>query len=203
MAKSIARKTTTTAKTTTATKAVATTLVATEATPVAEEATKAAEPTVTALPKKVEFKKDEGILCRSVTDGWLGMEGKKSQILYQWLNYGDLVEVEYDDLVAAVRSSSSMVFAPYFVIENEDFLAMYPQVQKAYESKYTQSDLNDIFTLRPSEIKRAISDLPESIATTVKSMAVNKIRTGELDSIARIKALDEVFNIDLTSLVTA
>lgn len=199
MAKSIARKTTTSAKTTT----TATKAVTTETTPVVEEVTKVAEPTVTALPKKVEFKKDEGILCRSVTDGWLGMEGKKSQILYQWLNYGDLVEVEYDDLVAAVRSSSSMVFAPYFVIENEDFLAMYPQVQKAYESKYTQSDLNDIFTLRPSEIKRAISDLPESIATTVKSMAVNKIRTGELDSISRIKALDEVFNIDLTSLVTA
>lgn len=199
MAKSIARKTTTSAKTTT----TATKAVAAETTPVVEEVTKVAEPTVTALPKKVEFKKDEGILCRSVTDGWLGMEGKKSQILYQWLNYGDLVEVEYDDLVAAVRSSSSMVFAPYFVIENEDFLAMYPQVQKAYESKYTQSDLNDIFTLRPSEIKRAISDLPESIATTVKSMAVNKIRTGELDSIARIKSLDEVFNIDLTSLVTA
>lgn len=203
MAKSIARKTTTTAKTTASTKATTV-----EATPVVEKATtevatEVAEPTVTALPKKKEFKKDEGILCRSVTDGWLGMEGKKSQILYQWLNYGDLVEVEYDDLVAAVRSSSSMVFAPYFVIENEDFLAMYPQVQKAYESKYTQSDLNDIFTLRPSDIKRAISDLPESIATTVKSMAVNKIRTGELDSIARIKALDEVFNIDLTSLVTA
>lgn len=199
MAKSIARKTTTSAKTTT----TATKAVTTETTPVVEEVTKVAEPTVTALPKKVEFKKDEGILCRSVTDGWLGMEGKKSQILYQWLNYGDMVEVEYDDLVAAVRSSSSMVFAPYFVIENEDFLAMYPQVQKAYESRYTQSDLNDIFTLRPSEIKRAISDLPESIATTVKSMAVNKIRTSELDSIARIKALDEVFNIDLTSLVTA
>lgn len=164
--------------------------------------TKANERVVTALPKKTEFKKDDGIECRSITNGWLGMEGKKSQILYQWLNYGDVIEVEYEDLVAAVRSSSSMVFAPYFVIENEDFLAMYPQVQKAYESHYTKDDLNDIFTLSPSNIKRAIADLPDSITETVKSMAVEKIRTGELDSIARIKALDEVFGVDLTSLVT-
>ena len=194
--KSMAKKTTS-AKTTTA---VETETKVAETTNVAETIT---ESVVTALPKKKEFAKDEGILCRSVTDGWLGMEGKKSKILYQWLNYGDLVEVEYEDLVAAVRSSSSMVYAPHFVIENADFLAMYPQVQKAYESRYTKDDLNDIFTLRPSEIKKVVMGLPESIAETVKSMAVNKIRTGELDSIARIKALDEVFNIDLTSLVTA
>lgn len=199
--RSVAKKTTT-AKTK-ATQTVepvveeTTTVAETETTEVVEEKT------VTALPKKTEFKKDEGIVCRSVTDGWLGMEGKKSQILYQWLHYGDEVEVEYEDLVAAVRSSSSMVYAPYFVIENSDFLAMYPQVQKAYESRYTKDDLNEIFTLTPSNIKKAISDLPESIAETVKSMAVSKIRSGELDSIARIKALDEVYGIDLTSLVTA
>lgn len=198
--KSVAKKTTT-AKTTV--KKETPVAVVEDVLETAQTETVVEKKAITALPKKTEFKKDEGIVCRSVTDGWLGMEGKKSQILYQWLNYGDEVEVEYEDLVAAVRSSSSMVYAPYFVIENADFLAMYPQVQKAYESRYTKDDLNDIFTLSPSNIKKAISGLPESIAETVKSMAVSKIRTGELDSIARIKALDEVYGIDLTSLVTA
>lgn len=196
--KSVAKKTT--AKTTTVAKAAPVEKIeVVETTPVVEVE---AKPVVTALPKKKEFAKDEGILCRSITDGWLGMEGLKSKILYQWHSYGDLTEVEYEDLVSAVRSSSPMVYAPYFVIENQDFLDMYPQVQKAYESRYTQDDLNEIFTLSPSNIKKAISGLPDSIAETVKSMAVNKIRTGELDSVSRIKALDEAFNIDLTSLIT-
>ena len=44
-----------------------------------------------------KFEPEDLVLVRSITQGTLLLPGSKSQILYTWESYGDIVQVEYRD----------------------------------------------------------------------------------------------------------
>ena len=149
-------------------------------------------------PKKAEKKKyalTDGIPCRSITQGGLYMHGIKSDIAYKWSNDGDVREVEYQDLVAAVRSSVSYVMKPYFIIEDKEFVSQFPQLNQVYDSMYSIRDLRSvILDLSPNMMKSTILSLPDGAKESIKHMASEMISNGSLDSVKKIKILDEIFD---------
>ena len=69
--------------------------------------------TETPVTHKKQSKKYEAhdlILVRSITQGTLLFPGKKSGILYRWESYGDLTEVEYQDLYTLKASRSGYLY---------------------------------------------------------------------------------------------
>lgn len=149
------------------------------------------EKTVTKTPKK--FDAMDGVLCRSIVDGVLVMEGIKSKNFYKWADMNDVAEVEYQDLVSAVRSNTSYVYAPHFIIEDEDFLEQFPQVQKVYDSMYTTADLKEILKLPVSTMMKEIETLPDGSKENLKAIAGKMVLNGQLDSVQKIKALDDYY----------
>lgn len=151
--------------------------------------------------KKVEPKKYEptdGIPCKSITSGGLYMSGIKSRIMYEWSDDGDVTEVEYQDIVAAIRSNSNYITKPYFIIEDADIIKQFPQLDKIYASMYSIKDLRDVLTkTTPNEMKSVILSLPEGAKESIKNMASQMISKGTLDSVQKIKFLDEIFNTEL------
>lgn len=149
-------------------------------------------------PKNAEKKKyalTDGIPCRSITQGGLYMHGIKSDIAYKWSNDGDVTEVEYQDLVAAVRSSVSYVMKPYFIIEDKEFVSQFPQLNQVYDSMYSIRDLRSvILDLSPNMMKSTILSLPDGAKESIKHMASEMISNGSLDSVKKIKILDEIFD---------
>ena len=148
-------------------------------------------------PKKREFKNEDPISCESIAVGELRMKGLKSNINYIWAGRGDVTEVEYQDLVAAIRSSKSQIYSPSFIIRDEDFLKSYPQVAKIYDSMYTMQDLREIFNMTPSQMKNVILSLPEGAKQSIRNMAASMIEKGTLDSVQKIRILDEIFDTKL------
>ena len=147
-------------------------------------------------PKKYEA--TDGIPCKSITPGGLYMEGLKSHILYEWADNGDVTEVEYQDLLAAIRSNTSYITKPYFIIEDEDIIAQFPQINKIYESMYSITDLKEVLTdLSPRDMKATILTLPEGAKESIKHIASQMISNGSLDSVQKIKYLDEIFGTRL------
>ena len=163
---------------------------------VVEEKIKVEKPVV---EKKVEvktpkkFEAMDGILCRSIVDGVLVMEGIKSKNFYKWADANDVAEVEYQDLVSAVRSNTSYVFAPHFIIEDEDFLEQFPQVQKVYDSMYTTADLKEILKLPATAMMKEIEALPSGSKDNLREIAGKMVLNGQLDSVQKIKALDNFY----------
>lgn len=143
-------------------------------------------------PRK--FEAMEGVMCRSIVDGVLVMGGIKSNNFYKWADTNDVAEVEYQDLVSAVRSNTKYVFAPFFIIEDEDFLAQFPQVQKVYDSMYTTKDLKEILSLSVPAMMDAINTLPSGSKDNLRDIAGKMVLNGQLDSVQKIKALDEFYN---------
>jgi hypothetical protein len=156
-----------------------------------------AEETVIAKKAERKFESTDGIPCRSITVGKLLMEGIKSKILYRWADAGDVTEVEYQDLVAAIRSGESFITKPFIIIDDEDFIAKYPQVQKIYESMYSITDLRDVLKLSPKQMEKAILAMPEGAKNSIKHLASGMISNGSLDSVKKIKILDDIFDTKL------
>lgn len=153
--------------------------------------------------KKVKkFDPSDGILCRSVIQGGLYMEGQKTNMTYSWMDYGDTSEVEYRDLVAEVRSKSRFVFNPWFIIEDEDFLAEFPNVKDFYEKSYTMKDLRKILEMPVNQMVEEIEKLPKGAKESLKSIAAKQVSTGMLDSVSKIKALDKIYGTDLNLIGT-
>lgn len=158
-----------------------------------------------ATPQKKEKKKFEqttGIMCRSVVLGGLFLEGSKSKTLYEWRSYGDEVEVEYRDLVSEIRARASSVFSPWFIVEDDDFVEEFPQLKQFYIDHYKVRDLKDILDLPLKEMVKAINELPAGAKDTFKNLAAEAVANGLLDSVNKIKALDEIFETDLNLLAS-
>ena len=148
-------------------------------------------------PVKKTFGQYDYIMCRSVTNGPLWYEGPKSHNVYNWVDYGDENEVEYRDLAASVRGRSSFVYNPWFIVEDEDFIAEFPQLQKFYNEQYTVDDLKGVLNLNIADMVATIKTLPKNAVNTLKTIASTEISEGRIDSVRKIKALDEVFDTEL------
>lgn len=156
---------------------------------------------VSSKPKVRKFESTETIPCRSVCYGELVLEGYKSKILYTWANYGDYADVEYQDLQALQSRKSSFLTKPLFVIEDEDLVEQWGHMLKPIYDKIEEADLEQLLKLTPSQLKKKLKVLPEGFKESVKTMAAAKIVSGELDSLNRIKAIDEILGTKLMSMI--
>lgn len=178
----------------------------TDATVEAESATESvkAESVKTADIKEAKKEKktyalSDGIPCKSITNGGLYMPGLKSNILYSWVDVGDIVEVEYQDLQAAIRSNNGYVMNPLFVIEDEELVLQFPQLKELYEALYSVGELEDVITeLSLGDMKATILSLPKGAQDAIKHLASKMVSDGRLDSVKKIKTFDEIFDTEMS-----
>lgn len=195
---------TTSKKTTTATKTSTKAKTTVEETPIdmttefEEVEIEDVDDAIPAIKAKKEFHADDMILCRSVTVGKLCMVGATNNMVYRWMNYGDECEVEYRDLVNAVRLHSQYVYTPYFIIEDEDFVNEFLELKKFYNEKFTIKELTDILAMDEDDMRDAISILPKGAKEQFINIASTKIASGELDSLKKIKALEKILDVDFS-----
>ena len=146
-------------------------------------------------PKK--FAQDDMILCRSVTYGELLLTGPKSKLLYSWANYGDVTEIPFQDLQALRSTRSSYLFRPRFIIEDEDLVELWAKDLKDMYNNLVDEDVDALFKLPLNQFKSKLKKAPRGVQQAVKNIAGEKILNGSLDSLAKIKAIDEILNTDL------
>lgn len=151
--------------------------------------------TVAKTPRK--YAPDEMITCRSITFGELLLTGSKSRLLYSWANYGDTTEVEYQDLQALKSTRSSYLFKPRFVIEDEELVAQWGKEFVDMYKNIIDVDVEDMFKLPVAQFKSKLKKAPRGVQQAVKNIAGEKILNGSLDSLAKIKAIDEILGTDL------
>lgn len=150
-----------------------------------------------------QYKAGDLIPVRSITQGELLMSGKKSGILYRWSAYGDITEVEYQDLYTLKSSRSGFLFKPRFIIEDEELLSQpqWKDIKALYDSMFTTEDIDVIFKLTPQQLRKNLPALPEGFIKAVLIEAANRIENGTLDSLNKIKVFDDMCGSDLKCLI--
>lgn len=137
------------------------------------------------------------IPCRSITYGELLLPGAKSKMLYTWSNYGDVTEMEFQDLQALKSTRSTYLFKPRFIIEDEELVDQWrSDLGKIYDD-IVAIDVEAMFKLPTNQLKAKLKKAPVGIQQAVKNLAGEKIMNGSLDSLAKIKAIDEALGSDL------
>lgn len=151
------------------------------------------------VEEKVKTYSPEDLIpCRSLVNGALYIEGSRSKILYSWADCGDVVDVEYRDLIYMVRTRENVnIYSPRIIIEDDDFIEQNKGVKDLYDSMYTTGDLKDIIALPVSRMKSEIKKLPIGAKNTLKGIASTMIDAHTLDSVQKIKALDEIFGTQM------
>jgi hypothetical protein len=151
-------------------------------------------------PKKKVFEQNDGIMCKSLVQGRLNVEGPKTKMIYNFSHFGDETEIEYRDLVALVRTKDVSVFSPRFVVIDDDFLDEFPNVKKFYDNEYSVRNITDILELDNTEMIEKIKNLPKGAFEALRSIAAERVMSGEIDSVRKIKSLDIAFGTDLNFL---
>ena len=124
---------------------------------------------VAATQKKEVVKKEvvksynpgDEINCFSITAGELIMIGRKTGNVYRWANYGDVTQVEYQDLKAEkLNSKSAYIYNPLFVIDDEELLATkdFANVAEVYKDILTIEDIDDIFSLDTISFRKMLQN---------------------------------------------
>ena len=151
-------------------------------------------------PKKKAVRKfapDELIPCRSITYGELLLTGTKSKLLYSWSNYNDVTEVEFQDLQALKSKKSSYIFRPRFIIEDEELVEQWGKDLNSMYEGIVEIDAEEMLKLPVNRLKAQLRKAPKGVQQAVKNLAGEQIMNGSLDSLAKIKAIDELLGTDL------
>lgn len=165
---------------------------------VVETEVKETKPKKTAAAKEVrKFAPDDMIPCRSITYGELLLTGAKTKFLYSWANYGDVTEMYFQDLQALKSTRSSYLFRPRFVIEDEELVEQWKNDLGQMYSDIIATDVEAMFKLPVNQLRAKLKKAPVGVQQAVKNLAGEKIMNGTLDSLAKIKAIDEILGTQL------
>ncbi len=81
-------------------------------------------------------------------------------------------------------------------------ICLYDTLLVKYGQLYTPSDIEKVLTFPVEQLKATIKSMPLGAQNAVKDLANRKITSGELDSVQRVKALDEFFGTNMLIKLT-
>lgn len=170
----------------------------TKVTEKAPEVVETSEPEIKVVEKK-KYAPDDEIMTTSCTAGQLIMIGSKTGRFYTWADYNDQTPVEYQDLKAEQYRNSPYIFKPLFLIEDDEFIHL-PENKKiadVYQNILTADDIEKLFSLDSISFERTVKKAPKGIQDSIRTIATQKVQDGSLDSVSKIKAIDEILGTDL------
>ena len=140
------------------------------------------------------------IPCKSVRYGVLQHVSKKSGDMYEWADYGDIVDVAYGDLLALKSRKSKFMFAPWFLILDDQLVDEWT-LTDIYSYYEDFDDIEEFLNEGVISLRRKLPNAPQGFKELVVHKAGDMLRNGTLDSIATVKAIDEILNKNLSDML--
>lgn len=155
-----------------------------------------------ASQKKVAKKFDSSDLieCRSVTGGRLILIGPKTKFQYNWEDYGDVTEVEYQDLLSLQSRKSGFLVKPRFIIEDEELVEQWSSMLKPIYDKIITQDIEDFLNLPINKFRAQLKVIPEGLQDAIKTKVAQMIKNDELYDIRKAREIDEAWGTDFVGM---
>lgn len=164
--------------------------------PVAEAS--APKATVAELPR------DLYVPCVSMVRSGRLIYASKRQMGYSviWRNYMDTQYIELAELMA-MRSSDPMFFSENWIViddefEHKDAVVQKLRIKNMYANTPNMLELERLFVLPVDEMVHKIKSMSTSLKESVHLHAKEAVENGTLDSMKRIKAIENVLGKSIT-----
>lgn len=94
-------------------------------------------------------------------------------------------------------SRSPLIFKPRFIVQDADFVSQNSEISALYDGLYSPIDIRNILNLSESEMETKVKTLPDGAKDALKGIAITAVNNGTLDSIQKIKILDNIFDTEM------
>ena len=150
-------------------------------------------------PKKnvktdADYKPDEMIRCRSLFAGVLLFTGDATHMTYTFNGPGDVRNVEYQDLKAAMVQRKDSIFNPDIIIEDTDLVNddHWFEVKEVYENMFDENDITKVMNLPVRDFRYAFEQLPITAKNRIIANYATQIENGTFEQLNKAKIIDEV-----------
>ncbi len=164
---------------------------------------------VTKTKERLVLKDTDEVVVKSNVFGELIYINDRTGDQIVWENYGDeqvLSAKDIRDMKAKQQSffkegwisiidSNCVNFDEYTLKDVYDAL----QIGRYYADDLVSFDLDTVFTLSEDALRKKVTNMSNTVKRTVIIRANDKIKDGSLDSIKKVKMLEEVLGCELTS----
>lgn len=166
---------------------------------------------VTPVKKKIKFSDDTVISVESNVVGALIYINHKTGDEVRWDNFGETQTLSVGDLRAMKAKQLAFYKENWIVFEGiEDSSEEYEdidvqdiydvlQVSQYYKDYLCPNDLNEVFNWTTTEMRNKIPRMTKSVREAIAIRANELITEGILDSMSKVKTLEEILNCQLAS----
>ena len=159
-----------------------------------------------AQKEKKEYDMHDMVRCMCVTAGSLNFTSKKSNNTYYWGNYGDIIEVEYQDIqhLQMLGRNSLFLTHPLFIILDTDCLDVVRDKQLIEFTQWYQKypDMYELFNnTSDGELVKILKSAPKGFVEAAYYFVNDMLASGVLQSIAVIKTIKELTGRNLEVVV--
>lgn len=113
-----------------------------------------------------------------------------------WNEFGDTELMEYSELMT-MRNSARRFFEDNLIWIDDETVREALNVTKYYKDAVSTRNLDDLFRMSVDVIKQKISLMSDSNKNAVAQRAQSAINSGKLDSVKKIRAIEEALDIKL------
>lgn len=140
------------------------------------------------------------IPCMSVCRGELGYISDKSHNEYFWGDYGDIVEVEYQDIQFLKLKKSTFLYKPWFIVLDTSVLDEKKDAELIKMTNlYKRFDtMEELFNLETSEIENILVNAPAGFQEAAYYTADSLIKRGALDSMYVVALINKLLGVELS-----
>ena len=167
---------------------------------------------IKSVPKR-RLKLDDDVLLsvKSNVFGRLIYINHKNSDETQWEEYGEIQPLSVGDLRAMKAKQPDFFKENWITIvgiesadddyDDIDMSEIYESlmISQYYQKSECPDDLNDVFSWSVDKIRETLPKMTASVKTSIIIRANELIENGSLDSISKVKAIEEALNCTLTS----
>jgi hypothetical protein len=149
------------------------------------------------MTKKInQIEKDRQVAIMNVTNGSLLYRSMKTGAEYRFEKYGDVEYIELSELLSMRSSKRIYLDEPLLLILDEEIVE-HLNLTKQYEKFSKFSDIDKLFDLPNIQFKELVENSPIGFAHLIVSKAREKMVNGELDSVQKVKVIEDFYKIEL------
>lgn len=158
--------------------------------------TKTAESTSakTIIPKDID--PNQYVTVRNGFQGRLVYRSRKTGEMYVWDEFGAEQEMELLELKNAKNSYKKFFVNNWFMFD-EDWIVDYLGVRQFYKNAIPIDGFDNIFSMKPAELKRTVNALSDGQKKSVAYRAKELIAAKKIDSLSVIEVLENSLKIEL------
>ena len=136
------------------------------------------------------------VIVRSCVDGRVIYKSKRSGMTWKWLEKGAYEVLTVEELLNMESQSHKFLHSPWLMVDDEDIIEAF-NLAELYDLVAKVEDIDSFINMSLDEQKQIYNKLPKASQNQVYNHICFKVDSGEIDSRAKIRQLEELVGMEL------